>query len=361
MMEKLKYWPSEYRAVATSAGIVLVALVVTIAATQWYKIGEEREWIGESVYLVEGPQIASPNDLQFGANVEEHPLLATREFRARMLLTLTGFLALTACGIALLYCLPKVMSSSKYRILYLAIVIPFFIFYLSRPATDHMFPIYQPLLDRVECFRTLEGNDQRKCAATADDRSWRRFTKIGNASLFAAAFAIAASLWLLLSRLPSSMPQAATDEKSLDLRKMILRQANQGIMVHLYLLSALLAVSVIALHSYFSWPAVIVPDNVASELRGLASVIAITFGSGFTLLIVALIGPAIYVINKRTEEMATEATQLLNEKATEGAARSWREKNGFVATSQQKVMRMLATIGPMLAGPVLELLNLSWV
>lgn len=364
-MDKLKFWqwPPEFRAVAASMGILLVGFVAAYAATTWYGIvDEEREWLGNSIHLVEDHQIAEPDLLLAGETAGEDPLLAIHEFQARMLLTITGFLALTACGVALLYCLPKVLSSPGYRVLYLVVVIPTVVVYLVTPPTDHLFPIYDTLLDRVECFRSLEHDEQNACKSDSESSSWTRFTKVANAFLVAAIFAIAVSVWRLLSGLTSLTPQAATDEKSLNARKSIVGEANRGIMVHLYLVSALLAVSVIALYSYFSWPAVVVLDEMlANELRRLASTIAIVFGTGFTLLIVALIGPAVYAINRRTEELATEATQLLNQKVTEDAKRSWREENGFIVTSQQKAIRLLAAIGPVLAGPVLELLNVSVV
>ena len=112
-------------------------------------------------------------------------------------------------------------------------------------------------------------------------------------------------------------------------------------------------------------------DNaLANGLQGVATVVALLFGSAFSLLIIAVIGPAIYVMNRKTEELAEMAVQLLNAEMSEDVtvkenaakeitAIAWREANGFVTTSQQNAVRLLATMGPVLAGPLLNLLNLG--
>ena len=67
------------------------------------------------------------------------------------------------------------------------------------------------------------------------------------------------------------------------------------------------------------------------------------------------------MINERTDELAKEAAQILSGDASEDTARTWRQENGFVTTIQQRVFRLMATIGPLLAGPIVDLLNVRLV
>ena len=92
-----------------------------------------------------------------------------------------------------------------------------------------------------------------------------------------------------------------------------------------------------------------------SELRNLATIIAMFYGTGFSLLLVAVLGPAVVALKFRTLRIARNQVG----EATDEQVDQWIRDNNLKPTGYQQGGRVLAVLGPLLAGPVLDLLRFA--
>ena len=116
---------------------------------------------------------------------------------------------------------------------------------------------------------------------------------IGNSLFLLATLTLVFSVWQSMLDLPHQLIERGGGDA-----KTTLQRKSEEIVWYLYVGSALLVASVVVLHSYYSWPAPLMEDH--SELRNLATIIAMFYGTGFSLLLLFVLGPAVIALKFRT-------------------------------------------------------------
>ena len=327
---------AEQIAVISSVFGLVVVLVCAFGTPEWAGIAFIEQ---EVVTLIPENSVARTEDF-------ETQFLS--EFKARTTLSITTFLALTVSWLVLAYCVFSIRRNFWALAFVGLVTLIVLVVYVKQPPEDHLFSAYNFLLSRAESFRMRDSPFDFRLVA------------LGNALFVVAGAAFIASVWdrvLSFTLLPPDKPIQRDSQMLLDREK--LRIADRELVWHLYMASALLVVSVTALHSYYSWPAVLVEHSQAEELRSLATLIAVLFGSVFTLLIVVVLGPAVLVLSPRIVSFAQIAVEYEKSRGVDRTVSEWLRENGLETTGSQQGMRALATLGPIMAGPLMELLKLT--
>ncbi len=324
--------PFELLAVAVSVAGLAVLAGATYAALDWSAI----TGISANAVQFMGEQCVQPAVTKTALVVEE--------FSARMTLTWGIFIGLTTVLFVLGYCLVtsivRAWISAQVPIVFIVGVVLGVIgaiCYAWPGTTAYVFDAYDHLLDCASEF-----------AQTGNMRGFP-LVLIGNSLLILATLTLISSIWQSMLDLPGQLSERGGSEA-----KATLRRKNSEIVRYLYVGSALLVVSVVVLHSYYSWPA---PLMVAeqSEVRNLATIIAMFYGTGFSLLLVVVLGPAVLALRFRTSSIARN--QVVE--ATDEQIDQWIQDNNLRPTGYQQGGRVLAILGPLIAGPVLDLLRLA--
>lgn len=329
----------ERTAVTASAFGLLVLFVSVIAVTYWAGVTKTQRLDEKVVFVISADQIPGRNDV--GA-----PLL--KEYKARMMLTMAMSVVVTVSILVLSYCLFSLREAPSMLGLFgsLSIVVFGGFWWFG---DGHMFAALGNLLDRVEKFGPTQSG-------------YFPLLKVANVLVVLATFSLIFNLRQKIHPLSDEfnglgLPADLEDAKDK------LRGANHQIALHLYLASTLLIVSVIALHSYYSWPAVLVEGDAGAELRTLATVIAAFYGSGFTLLMVVVLLPATLAVNYRTEAIARVGVAhepvVVSDDENADPVVTWIKKNGLKPNGYQQGLRILATLGPLAAGPLMEILRFA--
>lgn len=270
--------------------------------------------------------------------------LVMKEFSARMTLTWGIFVGLTTVLLVLGYCLAtsiyRAWISAKVPIVFIVGVLLGGIasvwYPLQGGTTEYVFDVYTNLL-----------NCASKFAATGNERGFPLIL-VGNSLFLLATLTLVFSVWQSMLDLPQQLIERAGGDP-----KTTLQRKSEEIVWYLYVGSALLVASVVVLHSYYSWPAPLMGDQ--SELRNLATIIAMFYGTGFSLLLVVVLGPAVVALKFRTLRIARNQVC----EATDEQVDQWIRDNNLKPTGYQQGGRVLAVLGPLLAGPVLDLLRFA--
>ena len=267
--------------------------------------------------------------------------LVVKEFSARMTLTWGIFAGLTTVLLVIGYCVAtsiyRAWISTQVPIVFIVGVVfgvIAAIWYWSQGTTAYVLDAYTNLLKCASKF-----------AATGNERGFPLIS-VGNSLFLLATFTLTFSVWQSMLDLPHQLVERGGAEA-----KATLKQKNDEIVWYLYVGSALLVASVVVLHSYYSWPAPLMEDD--SQIRNLATIIAMFYGTGFSLLLVAVLGPAILALRFRTLRIARNHLG----DATDKQVDQW--ILDLKPTGYQQGGRVLAILAPLLAGPVLDLLRLA--
>ena len=111
--------------------------------------------------------------------------------------------------------------------------------------------------------------------------------------------------------------------------------------------------SVIGLYSYYTWPVAIADQFDPATLKNLAVIIAVLFGRIYTLVLVFVLGPAIWAVHNQAVRVAREGFG----QGTEIEVKAWIAENGLRPTAFQQGIQVFAALGPLLTGPILELMS----
>lgn len=266
-----------------------------------------------------------------------------RKLSARVALAWGWFLTFTAMGLVVAYC--GAVSVARWRRLF---KVPFTFIALATmgvvggvlawgPADPdaYIFDAYAPLLN---CLHDLARDESFRLA------NW------GNALLVFVTLLLIGSVWQSILDLPDEIDAATGDTDAKD----TLRKVNDRIVLHLYLGSALLMTSIVALYGYYSWPSAIVAAELdQAALRSPALMIAVLFGSVFTVVLVFVLGPAIWAVNNQALRIARDRFG----QRTPAEAKDWLAASGLRPTGQQQGLQILAALGPLLTGPILQLMS----
>jgi hypothetical protein len=116
----------------------------------------------------------------------------------------------------------------------------------------------------------------------------------------------------------------------------------------LYVLAATLVIAVFRLAATHAWGASFLsPDGeLGKTVTSLTTGIVGTLGTFFTLLIAGIYLPAALILRMRLRKVA----------ATQDQPETWLANNGMSLTLPQSLPRVIALIGPLLAGPLGDLL-----
>jgi hypothetical protein len=275
--------------------------------------------------------------------ITQTPLLV-KEFSARVTLTWGIFVGLTTVLLVLGYCLTtsiyRAWISAKVPIVFIVGVVFGGIasigYAWGLDPTKFGFPAYKNLFLCASEF-----------ANTGNERDFPLIL-VGNSLYVLATLTFVFSVWQSMLDLPHQlMARDGGDAKT------TLQRKNEEIVWYLYVGSALLIASVVVLHSYYSWPAPLMGDP--SSFRNLATIIAMFYGTGFSLLLVAVLGPAVVALKFRTQRIARNQFS----EATAEQIEKWIRDNNLQPTGYQQGGRVLAVLGPLLAGPVLDLLRFA--
>jgi len=268
-------------------------------------------------------------------------LIGARELSARVAVTWGMALALTAIGLVLAYCytstLMRAWRYSRLPVALMSLAVAGAILGLAAARPDgYLFSAYATLLDCVQQVAPTR-NEQFHLAA------W------GNALLVFATVSLIGSVWQSILDLPVELGESTGDVDARDR----LREVNDRIVLQLYLGSALLVTAIISLYGYYSWPLSIVAEPGLSALESLAVIIAVSFGTIYTLVLAFVFGPAILVMNNQALRLARQSVG----QGTEFDARNWIVENGLRPSGIGQGTQVVAVLGPLLTGPILELLS----
>jgi hypothetical protein len=134
------------------------------------------------------------------------------------------------------------------------------------------------------------------------------------------------------------------------LEKEELRRRQTLLRYVLYVGGALLAIAVLQLSTRLGWGASYLPagSGITPSVNSLVTGILNSMGSFYALLMAAVYVPAALVLQSRVKQLAArEAPDDPN---------TWLTTNGFSLSFSQYLPRIVALLGPMLAGPIGELL-----
>lgn len=320
----------EWRSIGASLlALALLALSVWVT-TKWSNVNVTEP--------ADGTIVAS----ELCRNVSSLSAPSFKELSARMALMWGIYLALTASLLVMAYCylvsLPRALQRSS-----IPIAITIFAIlgvvggFVAHNSEGYLFTAYQPLLD---CAYDLADIDKKKRPLVAG----------GNALLVFVTLSLVGSVFQTILDLPGRIDESANAAGAKD----CLRRANDQITLHLYLGSALLVTSIIANYGYYSWPVAIADELDTSALKNLAVTIAVMFGSIYTLVLVFVLGPAIWAVNHQAARVARKSVGQGNELEVS----NWIAENGLRPTGLQQGIQILAALGPLLTGPILELMSL---
>jgi len=166
------------------------------------------------------------------------------------------------------------------------------------------------------------------------NKYFRLFDAISLTATLSLAFAASA---ILVQRDPKP------EKENLRRRQMLLRYV-------LYIGAALLAIAVLQLSARLSWGAsyLSTSSNMAPSINTLVTGIVNSMGSFYALVMAAVYIPAALILQSRVKELAAqEAPDDPN---------TWLTNNGFTLSFTQYLPRIIALLGPMLAGPLGTLL-----
>lgn len=324
--------PYEFLAVAVSVTTLATLSGAAWAALDWSAITE-----------------ISTNAVQFMRKPCDQPAvtkaaLVVKEFSARMTLTWGIFVGLTTVLLVLGYCLAtsiyRAWISAKVPIVFIIGVILGGItamwYGLQGGTKEFVFEAYHNLFICASKF-----------AHTGNEQGFPLIV-IGNSLFLLATLTLIVSVWQSMLDLPHQLIERGGRDA-----KTTLQRKSEEIVWYLYAGSALLVASVVVLHSYYSWPAPLMEDQL--ELRNLATIIAMFYGTGFSLLLLFVLGPAAIALKFRTLWIARNQIG----EATDEQIDQWIRDNNLKPTIYQQGGRVLAILGPLLAGPVLELLRFA--
>ena len=354
----------EQRLVGISAGSIAAMAISFVIVMMWLQIGSERQ----TSSLIDASAIHAASCTLVDELCMRQPTVAdedsipvsVKEFRARLLLATTTIVSMTLSTIVIVYSI-VIVRTSRWAWPLLAGGAVLVTLYLSSTAPFHadneLFPAYKQVMMSV--------NEYRSCSCTvmsdAGNLPWTTkltSNRIGNALLVLAIIALSVTVWhqiLGLRRIDSAGAQGEDAQRR---SAAALRVAKSRFEFHLYFVSAMLVSSVVAVQSYYNWPASIVTESAASGLTSLATIITLTFGAGFTLLIVVVFGPAYFAITSKVRELGEAAVGDPGEKESLRAALdTWQQNNDFAMKAHQRVFGVLATAGPVLVGPIMEILR----
>jgi hypothetical protein len=350
--------------VGISAGSVAAMAISFFIVMLWLQIGSARQ----TSSLIDASAIHSTTCKLVDELCMREPAVtdkdsipvSVKEFRSRLMLATTTIVSMTLSIIVIVYSLVVVRASRWAWPLLAGGAILIMLYLSSTPpflADNELFPAYKQLIASVNEYRSCGCTD----ASNADNLPWTMkltSNRIGNSLLVLAVIALAVTVWhqiLGLRNIDSSGAQGKeTQRRSAE----ALRAAKSRFEFRLYFVSAMLVSSVIAVQSYYSWPASIVTEPAASGLTSLATIITLTFGAGFTLLIMVVFGPAYFAITQKVRELGGSAVGDSGEgQSLQAAFETWQQDNDFAMKAHQRVFGILATAGPVLAGPIMELLR----
>jgi hypothetical protein len=274
-------------------------------------------------------------------NVSSLSAPGAKELSARVALMWGMVLALTASFLVLAYCylvsLPWARQRSPIPIAFtIAAIIGVIGGWLTFNPDGYLFAAYKPL---INCAYDIAQIDKERFPLAA----------AGNALLVFVTLSLVGSVLQTVLDLPGRIAESTNDADARD----CLRKANDQIVLHLYLGSALLVTSVIGLYSYYSWPVAIADQIDSATLKNLAVIIAVLFGSIYTMVLVFVLGPAIWAVHNQAVRVAREGFG----QGTEIEVKAWIAENGLRPTAFQQGIQVFAALGPLLTGPILELMS----
>lgn len=269
------------------------------------------------------------------------PGVAAQELAARVALTWGMALVFTAIGLVLGYsCISTLTRARRYSrapFVFIVLVVIGAILGLASARPDgYLFAAYTTLMRCVEQFAPTR-NEEIHLAA------W------GNALLVFTTVSLIGSVWQSMLDLPMAVRDSTGDADARDRLGVMSDQITH----QLYLGSALLITAIISLYGYYSWPVTIVTAPDQPALRSLAVIIAISFGTVYTLVLAFVFGPAMLVINDQALRLARKSLG----RGSECDARNWVVENGLRPSGIGQGTQVVAVLGPLLTGPILELLS----
>lgn len=165
----------------------------------------------------------------------------------------------------------------------------------------------------------------------------RLFDALGLTAALSLTWAACATLW-------QAYPGSVHDEQEIRGRIRMLRYI-------LYVGAVMLVIGVFRLSVMLNWAAsFFAPEGAeAKTVAGLNSSIITLQGSFYTLMLTALYLPAALLLRYRARQLATAQPPEEQE--------SWLQKHGLTLSFTDYLPRILAILGPLMAGPIGELLG----
>ena len=165
-----------------------------------------------------------------------------------------------------------------------------------------------------------------------------KYSRVFDAISLAATLSLACAASAILFQRDSQL-----EKEELRRRQTLLRYV-------LYVGGALLAIAVLQLSARLGWGASYLPaaSPMAPLVKSLVEGIVNSMGTFYVLLMAAVYVPAALVLQSRVKQLA--AREAPNDPET------WLTENGFSLSFSQYLPRIVALLGPMLAGPLGDLL-----
>lgn len=179
---------------------------------------------------------------------------------------------------------------------------------------------------------------------------------IMNALSNACGVALALAVWLLLRPRPEHSPEAPPSSTGEELQKRLasLRETSVWLRVFLYVGTAGLVAGVLRMNATISWMQSFVVAADEPILNSLRTTLVGTIGTFYSLMLASLYLPAVFIVRERARGVIHAAAVPAEVKTAALDA------TNFSSSPKDVLPKIIALLGPLLAGPVGEFLkNLS--
>ena len=180
----------------------------------------------------------------------------------------------------------------------------------------------------------------------------RLFDTLSLTATLSLACAACATLWQRGPKKPATrrVPAQPDDKAAVLAEQEDLRRRQELLRYVLYVGGALLAIAVLRFSLTLSWGASFLPPDseMGRSVNSLVTGIVNSMGTFYAVLMGAVYIPAALVLQSRAKRLAVRAAP--------DDPNGWLTKNGFSLSISEYLPRLIALLGPMLAGPLGELL-----
>jgi hypothetical protein len=187
--------------------------------------------------------------------------------------------------------------------------------------------------------------------------------RVTNSLIYAAAFALVISACAILrprkaitethdgNERDAARERAVSGDASVDPAKKLSVISGQmkDLRVVLYVGTLLLVISVLLLNAVNQWSISFIPPDAVEAARSFYVGFSSVFGGFHSLILAAVYLPAAYVLQRRARQLAKELPPDQQEETL--------KSNGLTFSLRESMPRILAILGPLLAGPIGDLLK----